>query len=114
MNEHPALKDIIEAMKELLPGHVFHYWANGEHSQQYICVTERSDVRTFRSDNHRQFKIMDGFIDLFTKIEDDPLIDQIERKLDEIGCGFRLNETLYEPQTGYIHKEWTIEFYGTV
>jgi hypothetical protein len=48
-----------------------------------------------------------GTIDLFTQNEFDPVVDQIQEGLNELGIGWDLNSTQYEDETNLIHYEWT-------
>ena len=49
---------------------------------------------------------IEGTIDLFTKTEDDPLFDLVQKKLNDAGIGFRYNSKQYEEGTGITHYEW--------
>lgn len=108
----PTITDIRDALTPLLPGHVYHYWANGEHSQKYICFMENAEANAQWSDYGRTLRTLNGTVDLFTKQEYDPLFNAVEDALIGIGCALKLNSVQFEHETGYIHYEWYIEFYG--
>ena len=60
-------------------------------------------------DNRKQEQQVHGTIDCYTKIEFDPLLDEIQDALNAAGIGWSLLTVQYEDETNLIHYEW--EFY---
>ena len=57
-----------------------------------------------------------GTVDLFTKTEFDPLADDVQNVLDELGVTWSLESVQYEDETNLIHMEWSwgVTFGGEV
>lgn len=51
-------------------------------------------------------KAATGTVDLFTKTENDTLVESIESALDSVDGVWELNSVQYEQETGLIHYEW--------
>lgn len=51
-------------------------------------------------------KMLEGYVDVFTKNPDGAEITQVESCLRRMGIWFTMNSTQYEDDTGYIHYEW--------
>ena len=63
----------------------------------------------FEADNIHTEKMHQGTVDLYTKTEDDPLMERIPQALERIGAAYYLNSIQYEEDTGLIHYEWVWE-----
>ena len=87
---------------------VFHYFAFGQ-TGNYIVWTEDSEGQSLHADNVKTGQVIQGTIDYFTKTENDPLVKQIQDKLNEVEISWRLNDIFREDDTGYIHYEWVFE-----
>ena len=53
--------------------------------------------------------VINGTIDLFTKQEYDPWVQEITRALEDAEITCRIESIQYEDETGYIHYEWHFE-----
>lgn len=50
-----------------------------------------------------------GYIELYTKEEEDELIAKIPEALETFGISFYLNSVQFEEETGLLHYEWIWE-----
>lgn len=87
---------------------VFHYSAAGQ-TGNYIVWAEDSEGDSVHADNKKTEQVLQGTIDYFTKAEFDPVVKQIQDKLNEAEISWRLNSIQHERDTGYIHYEWVFE-----
>lgn len=91
---------------------VSHYFAAGRTSN-YIVWAEDGEGDSVHADGKKVERALTGTIDYFTKIENDPVVQQIEVALDsDDGLAWSLNSVQYEKDTGYIHYEWAWEVDG--
>lgn len=90
---------------------VFHYFATGQKGN-YILWAEDREGNSLDADNQKVNQALQGTIDYFTKTEFDPVINQIQDKLDAAEISWRLNSVQHEQDTGYIHYEWVWEVDG--
>lgn len=84
---------------------VFHYSAYDK-TPPYIVWAEDNEYDSVEADNHKVNQTIEGTIDLFTKTEDDPLIEGIQDALNNACISFRLNTVDYEEEAEFIHYEW--------
>lgn len=85
---------------------VFRYIAPRNKSFPYIVWAEDSG-HDFIADNKHVQRGYSGTIDLFTRTEDDALIDDVPDLLDTLGgVAYYLNTVQFEEDTGVIHYEW--------
>ena len=61
------------------------------------------------ANNKKEIQTIGGTIDYFTKQEEDPNVDKIQKELDNDGISYRLESVQYEEDTEYIHYEWVWE-----
>lgn len=54
-------------------------------------------------------RVIRGTTDLFTRIPDDPWIEELEASLTAARIAWYRNSTQYEEETGIIHTEWVWE-----
>lgn len=88
---------------------VFHYFASGQ-TGNYIVWAEDGEGNSVHADGKKAARTITGTIDYFTKIENDPVVEQIEAALDtDDGLAWYLNSIQHERDTGYIHYEWVWE-----
>ncbi len=90
---------------------VFHYFADGQ-TGSYILWAEEREANSHDADNQKEIQALQGTIDYFTKTEFDPVINQIQDKLDAVDITWRLNSVQHEQDTKYIHYEWVWEVDG--
>lgn len=62
-----------------------------------------------KADNHVIERLESGYIDLFTKTDDDPLIKDVSAALDAAEVSFYLNSVQFEEETGLLHFEWRFD-----
>lgn len=89
----------------------YHYTAPDNAEFPRIIWSEESREDLVANNVHIE-KGYTGTIDLYSKTEDDTLIDGIENALNELEIGWTLNNVLYEEDTRVIHHEWLFWFYG--
>ena len=89
----------------------YHYTAPDNAGYPRIVWAEESrDDLTV--DNVHGEKGITGTIGLFSKTENDQLIESIENALNGLRIWWRLNNVLYEQDTRVIHHEWLFYIYG--
>ena len=74
----------------ILPKATFHYFRNVQ-KNRYIIWAEDGEDNSHHADNRKQIQQVTGTIDLFTKNEFDPAVDQIQSGLDNLGVGWELS-----------------------
>ena len=99
------LTPIRDMLVGLLPDATYHYWRKVQ-KKRYIIWAEDSEYNSHDSDNKKQEQQIEGTIDLFTQTEYDPLADEIQNGLNELGVGWMLLSIDYEEQTKFIHWKW--------
>lgn len=101
------LQKIREALVPL-ENSVFHYVAAPNSTPPYIVWSEDGDNDLLASNGHAERSIT-GTVDLYTKTENDPLIDSIPQALESAGVAWYFNSFQYETETGLLHFEWAWE-----
>ena len=61
------------------------------------------------ADDRKQEYSISGYIDFFTREENDPVVDMVSERLKSAEIAFSLNEVEYEEETKYIHYIWRFE-----
>jgi hypothetical protein len=102
------LQKLSEVFEALLPGKVFHYFA-GSKGEKYIVWAEDGQADSTHADNRMQEQTISGTLDLFTKIEFDPLFNQVQSAMNKSEIAWGLESIQREELTGYIHYEWSWE-----
>lgn len=87
---------------------VFHYEKTGI-EERYIVWQEDSEGDSLHADDKHEIMVISGTIDLFTKQEYDPWVQEITRALEDAEITCRIESIQYEDETGYIHYEWRFE-----
>lgn len=90
---------------------VFHYYALHP-SDRYVVWAEDGEGAALAADNRKIGQVLSGTIDFFTKTEQDPAREEIQRALGDAEISYSLNSVQYEEETGYIHYEWRWEVAG--
>ncbi len=90
---------------------VFHYYALHP-SDRYVVWAEDGEGTELVADNRKIGQVLSGTIDFFTKTEQDPAREEIQRALGDAEISYSLNSVQYEEETGYIHYEWRLEVVG--
>ena len=101
------LKEIRDFLLEITLN-VYHYKAWKQHDT-YIVWAEDGEAGAVHADNRKQKQILDVTIDVFTKTEYDPIIEQLQQAFNDQGIPFELLSIQYEDDTGYIHYEYLIQ-----
>lgn len=91
-----------------LPVDVFHYHAFKK-KDRYIVWAENAEGGSVEADNGKQEYSVSGYIDFFTRRENDPVVNMVAEALKSAEISFSLNSVQYEEETGYIHFEWLFE-----
>jgi hypothetical protein len=103
------LKDLLLTIGKPL----FRYFATGQ-TGSYMVWGEDSHGDTIYADDGKSERATSGTLDYFTKVEDDPVVKQIEDALDsDDGIAWNLISIQYEQDTGYIHYVWAWEVDGS-
>lgn len=100
------LSDVKNALLGVLPGKVHHNIAESDEEPPYIVWAEDGQSDSLHGDGIMTGQIIEGTIDLFSKVEYDPLFSKIQEALNNAGIGFRLNHAGYETDTKLFHSEW--------
>ena len=90
---------------------VFHYYALHQ-SDRYVVWAEDGEGAELAADNRKIGQVLSGTIDFFTKTEQDPAREEIQRALGDAEISYSLNSVQQEEETGYIHYEWRWEVAG--
>lgn len=99
-----SLQDLKSALTETVDN-VWRYRAPANASVPYAVWAEDSR-NDFTADGRHVEISWQGTIDYFTRVEDDPAIDDIEDMLTDLDLTWYLNSVQYEEETGVIHYEW--------
>lgn len=100
--------EIIKKALTPLTEQVWHYTAPPRTQLPYIVWAE-DGANHFQSDNKNVETAYTGTIDLYTKTEEDPLMELIPSALNKTGTAWYLNSVQYEEETQIIHYEWVWE-----
>lgn len=87
---------------------VHHFEKTGS-EERYIVWQEGSEGDSLHADDKHEIMVISGTIDLFTKQEYDPWVQEITRALEDAEITCRIESIQYEDETGYIHYEWRFE-----
>lgn len=98
----------LKAALAALTDRCYHYVAAPNTTPPYIVWAEDSDNDLPGNNGHAE-KCLQGTVDLYTKSENDPLLQAIPSALDEVEAAYYLNSVQYEEETGLIHYEWVWE-----
>lgn len=86
---------------------VYHY-ERPQGLERFIVWQESGEATPMMSNNRKSNQQIEGSIDLYTNIEYDVYIDQIQEALDESSrIAWELSSVQYEDDTGLIHYEWS-------
>lgn len=104
MTLQSKLRQIGEAFAQVTD-HCYHYWRPFKDVPCLIWA-ESGEEDSFYTNNHKSEQRIIGTIDLFTKMEFDPLADAVQETLDGLGLTWALNSVQYEEEINMIHMEW--------
>ncbi|WKY44164.1 hypothetical protein Q5O14_16290 [Eubacteriaceae bacterium ES2] len=72
----------------------------------YIVWDDDGTNSILSGDGKAKIQVREGTIDLFTRKDDDPLFNQIQKALNNAGITFQYKSKQDEEDTGIIHYEW--------
>lgn len=108
-----TLQEVDNVFKSVLPDATFHYFSAPD-IDRYIIWAEDGQADASYADNKMAIQVIEGTTDLFTRMEFDTLVKQIQVAMNEAGIAWKLNSVQFEEQTGYIHYEWVWQVGDTV
>lgn len=76
---------------------------------RYIVWQEDSEGESLHADDKHEIMVISGTIDLYTKLEYDPWIQEIQKALDNAEIACHIESIQYEEETKFIHYEWRFE-----
>ena len=100
--------DVIKNAIRPLTDEVYHFTAPPATKLPYIIWSE-DGADHFRANNKNLETAYTGTIDLYTKNQNDPLMEAIPAALNETNAAWYLNSVQYEEDTQIIHYEWVWE-----
>jgi hypothetical protein len=98
------LQDLLQTI-----GVPVHHFNAANEAGNYIVWAEDGEGASGHADGKKTTQVIQGTIDYFTKDEFDPVVEQIQEKLNESDIAWQLNSIQHERDTGYIHYEWVWE-----
>lgn len=87
---------------------VYHYEKTSI-EERYIVWQEDSEGDSLHADDKHEITVFSGTIDLYTKLEYDPWIQEIQKALDNAEIACHIESIQYEEETKFIHYEWRFE-----
>ena len=102
-----TLKRFVGKLLEVTPG-VYHDEAAPDHPDQYI-VWSIDNGDTLWGDGIALSFSLSIVVDLFTTLEFDPMVDQLQACFGANRLSWRLESVQYERDTGLTHWEWVID-----
>lgn len=85
---------------------VYHYTRPSNQKPCWIVWQEDGSSTDMWSNNQMSEQQLHGTIDLYTKAEFDPVVDEVQAALNSIMTGWSLQSVEYEDETSLIHYEW--------
>lgn len=107
MTLNEKLKKLRDVLKQL-DIDVYHYDAMNA-TDEYIVWAESGESGSMNADNEKDEQSIAGTIDLYTQKEYNPIVDELQKKLNENVISFVLSSVQYEDETKLIHYEWEFE-----
>ena len=104
MSLQSKLRQLGEAFAAVTPT-CYHYWRP---VKKVPCIiwAESGEDNSFSADNRKQEQTIIGSVDLYTKTEFDPLLDDVQTALEALGIPWILSSVQYEDETKMIHYTW--------
>lgn len=106
MSRQQTLEQIKDALTSIDGLSVYHYHKPSEVKDRYCVWAEDKEATSMQGSNRKIHQQLQGTIDLFSKVEYDTAVDDIQDALNAAGIGFYQNSIQYEDETGFIHWEW--------
>lgn len=101
----------MDALREALAAitlDCYHYFAFPNVEPPYIVWKEDGRADLVANGEHAE-KVWTGVVDLYTKNENDPIVERIEIALTSVGAAWSLISVDYESETELIHYSWDWE-----
>lgn len=99
----------IGAIHKSLDCPTFHYWRPVKGLSHWCIWYEEGESTSFDSDNHKTEQNIEGRTHVYTHIEYDSILDDVQELFDEAGLSWNLESVQYEEETHTIHYEWRWE-----
>lgn len=105
--EISSVKNALLTVKEAYNIPVYRFTKTSSKPQELCIVWGESGTGSdLHGDSIKVCQTITGYIKHFTKTEDDPVCDFIQRALNNAEIGFRLDSVEYDPETRIITHEW--------
>ena len=91
-----------------VPCPLFHYFATKK-PDRYMVWAEDGETSSLEADDCKQDQVIGGYIDYFTKMDDDPNVGLIQETMKDSGISFSFDSAEFEEETRYIHYVWRFE-----
>ena len=104
-----TVNDLGDALKAVYPFRHF-AWSSAPRGDYGVYAEEAG--RDFVANLQHCERGTEGTIDFYTRDDSGTPKRRIEAVLNGLKIPWRLNSVQYEPDTGYIHLEWTWGIYG--
>ena len=101
------LRDIPDMLVTITPN-VHHYFA-AKQKGNYFVWAEDGQSDALHGNDRTLDQVVQGTIDYFTRDEYDPVLKEVQEKLNDLGVAWRWSSVQHEQETGYIHYEWIWE-----
>lgn len=106
MSRQQTLEQVKNALTSISGLPVYHYTKPSEVKNRYCVWAEDMEAASLHGGNKKRYQQLQGTIDLYSKVEYDPAVDEIQNALNDAEIGFFQNSIQYEDETGLIHWEW--------
>lgn len=87
----------------------FYHYRRPRQEPPFGTWQEHGEGDSFYAGDLKVEQVIVGAIDYFTKVEFDPVVDEIQGLLDTMGVVWNLDSVQYEEETNLIHYEWSWE-----
>lgn len=94
-----------------LTQNVYHYW-RPKMEPPFLVWAESGEPSALHAGNRKCEQAIEGTIDAYTQTEYDPLLDQVQAALNDLGAAWSLEAVQYESDTNLIHYTWSWEVAG--
>lgn len=106
MSRQETLEQIKEALTSIEGLPIYHYFKPSEVNDRYCIWAEDAEAESLKGNNKKVIQQLQGTIDLYSKVEYDSAVDDIQEALNDAEIGFYQSSIQFEDETGLIHWEW--------
>lgn len=103
-----SMLETLRAALAALTDKAYHINAAPNTVPPYLVWMEDGDNDLTANNVHGE-RCFTGTVDLYTKSDTDPLVEQVPAALEGIGAAWYFNSLQYEEDTGLNHYEWVWE-----